>query len=80
MFMSTSDYELIGRSPRALTGVSARGLENWRSTPGQPEEREKWRQYRRKSNSHAHPPPYFIGAITAISKSVASSAGTMNRT
>ena len=32
MFMSTSDYELIGRS--------ARGLENWRSTPGQPEERE----------------------------------------
>ena len=38
MFMSTSDNELIGRSPRALTGVSARGLENWRSTP---EEREK---------------------------------------
>ena len=41
MFMSISDYELIGRSPRALTGVSARRLENWRSTPGQPEEREK---------------------------------------
>ena len=34
--MSTCRYGLIGRSPRTLTGVSARGLENWRSTPGQP--------------------------------------------
>ena len=49
-------YELIGRSPQALTGVSARGLDNWRSTPGQPEEREKRRQNRRRSPSNTHKP------------------------
>ena len=51
--MSTGRYELIGMSPR--------GLENWRSTPGQPEKREKWRQYRRKSP----PTAIFTAAITA---------------
>ena len=30
------------------------GSKNWRSTPGQPEEREKWRKMRRKSPS-SHP-------------------------
>ena len=52
--MSTNHNELIGRSPRALTGVNARGLKNWRSTPGQPGRARKIRKNRKKTS----PPPY----------------------
>ena len=61
--MSTTCCGLIGRIPRALTGVSARGLENWRSTPGTTGGARKIASIPPKKPSHAHHP--FIATITA---------------
>ena len=52
--MSTIPCELIGRSHRALTGVSARELEIWRSTPDDMEEREN----RSRIAASSHEPPH----------------------